>query len=118
MEDIQQSQIIQPETPFTCQYCGSVVGPDSNFCPVCGKLLKEQPLGVGRQIYIYAVSFFLPPLGLIWTFRYLKKDEKFRKVGLIAAVLTVISIILTIWFFIGFMNSVQQQLNQYQNLGL
>ncbi len=72
---------------------------------------------VGRQAFIYLMSAFLPPLGLWPGIKYLKqKDEKSRMIGFIAIVLTVISIAVTVWFTLGFVNTFNQQLNSSLNL--
>jgi hypothetical protein len=58
----------------------------------------------------------LPPLGLWPAVKYLKQDsEKSRMIGLISIFLTIISIGVTIWLSIGFMNTFNQQLNQQFN---
>lgn len=54
---------------------------------------------------IYSVSFFLPPFGLGWAFSYLKQENpKARLIGLIAIILTVLSVIITIWVAVGFIH--------------
>lgn len=78
--------------------------------------LNPPSMTVGRQIYIYLLSFLLPPLGLWPGIKYLKqRDEKSRMIGFIAIALTIISTIITIWFTFGFINTFNQQLNQQLN---
>lgn len=73
---------------------------------------------IGKQISIYALSIFLPPLGLIPGIKYLlQKDQKTKTVGVIAIMLTIISIIVTIWISVGFISQVTTQLQRYQDLG-
>lgn len=109
----------------TCKYCGFAVSDNFYFCPNCGKKLIEPPLStsIGKQIGIYALSFFLPPLGLVPGFRYLRqKDSKSKIVGLIAILLTLVSIIITIKLALNLvtyplgLESVNQ-MQQLQNLG-
>jgi hypothetical protein len=70
-------------------------------------------LSVAKQIGLYLLSFLLPPLGLWPGIRYLKNsDEKVRHVGLIAIFLTILSIIISIWAYIGFIKAVNKTLNQ------
>lgn len=109
--------------PTTCPFCHfQIIDPEhSYFCPNCGKKLKEPPLTLFKQIGIYLVSIFLPPLGLWPGIKYLlQSDEKKKMVGLIAIVLTLLSTVITIWLTIGFVNNLNQgvntQLQQYQNL--
>lgn len=69
------------------------------------------------------MSLLLPPLGVIWTFKYLRsQNNQPRKVAYIALGLTIFSLIVGTWLTIGFFNNinrqVQQQVNQYQNLGM
>lgn len=85
-----------------------------------GGQLKNKSLSVtvGRQIYVYLLSFLLPPLGLWPGIKYLRQtDEKSRMVGFIAIVLTIISIIITIWLSVSFINTFKQQLNSQLNGG-
>lgn len=74
-----------------------------------------------KQIGIYALSFFLPPLGLWPAFKYLRQeDTKAKTIGAIAIILTVISIALSLVIFGEVMKSINQsvssQLNMYQQL--
>ena len=85
----------------------------------------KKPLSTSpsKQLLIYLLSVLLPPLGLWPAVKYLRQpDEKSKKIGLAAILLTVISIILTIWLSAGFVNSFQKQLgtqlNLYQDIGL
>lgn len=108
-----------------CKYCNFVVFSNYYFCPNCGKKLHEPPLstGISKQIGIYALSFLLPPLGLLPAFKYMKQsDLKAKTVGIIALLLTIISIVLTIQIVSGFINNPLGQnsaksLQELQNLG-
>ncbi|MDP3888534.1 MAG: hypothetical protein Q8Q24_00675, partial [bacterium] len=72
---------------------------------------EEPSITLAKQIRIYLGSFFLPPLGLIWGIKYLKKDnQQIRKVGRIAIILTILSLALTIWTAVSFTNSFNQAL--------
>ncbi len=102
-----------------CPNCRKNVLLTDYFCPSCGKKLKNKPLStsVGRQIYVYLLSFLLPPLGLWPAIKYLKQDsDKSRMIGFIAVVLTIVSAVLTIWFTLGFVSAFNQQLNSNLNL--
>src|SRR4051794_33424105 len=84
---------IPPQTQPLCPFCKAQITPELNFCPVCGKQLKELPFGIslGKQIGIYLMSVLLPPLGLWPGIKYLmKKDSKAKMVGAIAIILTII----------------------------
>ena len=79
-----------------CPSCHNTVSDSANFCPQCGKKIKEPPLSttVARQILIYCVSFFLAPFGLGYAFKYLKqRDPKTRTVGIVAIALTILAIV-------------------------
>lgn len=107
------------EPQQNCQYCTKLISASDYFCPSCGKKLKDKPQSTtaGRQIFVYLLSFFLPPLGLWPGIKYLKQqDDKSRMIGFIALALTVISIALTVWFTIGFMDQFNKQLNSSLNL--
>jgi len=83
----------------TCPHCNNPILPIDIFCPACGKKLKRSDLstGIQKQIGVYLLSFFLPPFGLFPAIKYLRQaDSKSKKIGVIALVLTVISILITI----------------------
>ncbi len=108
----------------TCPHCQSNISSTDFFCPVCGKKLKEKPLSTSttKQILIYLLSILLPPLGIWPAIKYLRQsDEKSKKIGIAAIILTVISLVITIWLTMGFIKTFQKQLgtqlNQYQDLG-
>ena len=107
------------EPQVICPNCKQNISSLDYFCPNCGKKIKDKPLSTSlfRQILVYLLSFLLPPLGLWPAVKYLKqKDERSRMIGFIAIVLTIISVILSIWFAIGFINTFNQQLNAGLNL--
>lgn len=113
------------EKPTVCPQCHNLILPGSNFCQTCGLQLHAvtQAVSIGRQIYIYAISLLLPPIGIIWTFKYFRShNSQPKKVAYIALALTIISIVVSTWLTMGFLNNVnqqvQQQLSPYQNLGL
>ncbi|MCL4400176.1 zinc ribbon domain-containing protein [Patescibacteria group bacterium] len=98
----------------SCPFCGTEAPPGAEFCPHCGKKLKtEKPsTSVSKQVLIYLVSFLLPPLGLVWTFKYLKQDDiKSKRIGWISIILTLAGIVITIFV----MNDILSGLNNYLN---
>ena len=100
----------------TCKF-GIIEG--YSYCPHCGTKLKDVQfeISVEKQIGVYLLSFFLPPLGLFPGIRYLKNpDDKAKHVGLIAIFLTILSTIITVWATIGFINQVNKSLNQQINI--
>src|SRR3990167_11491063 len=102
----------------TCPTCNKAVTPADYFCPQCGRKLKDQPPAttISRQIIVYAVSFFLPPFGLIPAIGYLRqKDSKSKKIGLVAIFLTILSILLSFWFTTRVLKLFNQQLNNQLN---
>lgn len=102
---------------FVCPNCGNITAPDDTFCSHCGaKLNTPVAIGIGKQIWIYFVSIFLPPLGLIWVWKYLRNGTSQQKrIAWIALILTVIASIITIWVTIGFLQGVQNQINSVSN---
>ena len=95
------------------------------FCPSCGKKIREKPLSLSlmAQIAAYAVSVFLPPLGLIYTVKYLKQSEtKAKTIGWITLILTVISIAVTVKITMDMLSIITGVINTpmtgFENLGL
>ena len=112
------------EPQIICHNCKISVLSSDYFCPNCGKKIKDKPLSTGllKQILIYSLSIFLPPLGLWPAIRYLRQpDKKSKSIGLVIVVLTIISIVITTYLSINLLNSINKeinnQLNVYQNLG-
>lgn len=111
-------------TPSVCPKCGAILLPNTNFCPNCGYEVStaSQALSIGRQMWIYFVSLALPPLGLIWTFKYFHSpDTQKRRVALVATIITIVSLIATVWLTVGFFQGIQAQYNQidtFSNQGL
>ncbi len=89
------------EADFTCQVCHQPLQPAFYFCPNCGKKIKETPpsMTLLTQLGIYALSLLAPPLGLWPAIKYLKQpDAKSKKVGVIAIVMTLFSLVVTFYF--------------------
>jgi uncharacterized membrane protein YvbJ len=103
----------------TCPQCRGNITPMDYFCPVCGKKLKEKPLSttILKQLSIYLISVFLPPLGLWPAVKYIRQsDEKSKRIGWTAVMLTVISILVTVWMTMKLINSFNKQLNSQLDL--
>ena len=110
---------METQSESICPSCKSTVPITAYFCPNCGKQLKDKPPDATllKQIIIYSVSLFLPPLGLYYVWKYLKYgDYELRKIGIIALILTVMSTVVTLWFTAGFINAFLQSLNEINNL--
>ncbi|MEK7166571.1 MAG: zinc ribbon domain-containing protein [Patescibacteria group bacterium] len=104
----------------TCPFCQQLVA-DSDFsCPNCGRKIREKQLSKSllSQLGIYLLSFFLPPLGLWPGFKYLRqKDQTRRWIGIIAIILTFVSILVTAYYTIQIVNQVNEQVNkQLENM--
>ena len=106
-------------TAQICSNCKLPVLPEFYFCPNCGRQLRPKPISVSiaKQIGVYLFSFLLPPLGLYPGIKYIRQsDGKTKIVGWIAIILTVVSIIITIYFFSGFMNQYSKTLSQISSV--
>lgn len=102
-----------------CNNCKGNVPPTDFFCPHCGKNLKEKPLSttLAKQIWLYLFSLFFPPLGIWPAIKYLRQDDyKSKKIGIALLSITIISIIITIWFSLNFVNSFNKELNTQMKL--
>ena len=95
------------EASTACNVCNDPIQVNWNFCPNCGNILRVKPLSTSvlRQLVIYSVSFFLPPFGLGYAFKYLRQDDrKARIIGIISIILTILSIYAIIMSFKMFMD--------------
>lgn len=96
-----------------CPSCKSPVLAAAYFCSSCGRQLRDKPLAatLSKKIIAYSVSLFLPPFGLWYAWKYLKRaDYESRKIGIIAAALTVISILAAAWLAGALVDSVNRSL--------
>lgn len=114
---------MENQPPILCPFCNTTIENTAYFCPNCGKQLKNTPSDTStlKKIVVYAVSLLLPPFGLWYAWKYLQTgDYESRKVGVIAIVLTILSIIVTFivtfWITADFMNSLFQSLNGLNGL--
>jgi hypothetical protein len=106
------------EPQLSCPNCKQNIAAQDFFCPNCGKKIKDKPQSttVLRQIYVYLLSALLPPLGLWPAVKYLKqKDNKSKMIGYIAVALTVISVVISLWWYFNFIKTATQQINQQLN---
>ena len=109
----------------TCPYCKGVISAMDLYCPICGRKLKgdmSSSVTFFKQLAIYLVSLFFPPFGLFPAIQHLRQsDEKSKKIGLTALVLTTISTVAAAWLFISMRDQFGTQLNSqlelYQDLG-
>jgi hypothetical protein len=104
---------------ISCPTCHQPVRPTDYFCPNCGKNLRPAPLStsLSGQISLYLKTLLLPPLGLVWGFRYLRQsDTKSKIVGLVTIIITTIEVIWLIQFTINTVNTFTEQLNQQTQL--
>ncbi len=108
-----------------CSNCKGNTSPTDFFCPHCGKKLREESLSTtfAKQIWLYFLSFFFPPFGIWPAIKYLRQeDEKSKKIGIALLFITIISIVITLWFTLGFVNSFNKEFNSqmklYQGTGL
>lgn len=108
----------------TCKYCGLPVSKNFYYCPTCGKNLIKPPLStsMGKQLWLYFISFFLPPFGIWPSIKYiLDKNEKAKIVGIIGLILSILSIIITFSLISSLFSSSivgdTSQLQQLKSLG-
>ena len=97
-----------------CPACKYQTQSDWFFCPNCAKELKEKVpvISILKQIWIYLVSFFFSPLGLIWGIKYIRsQDKKVKTIGIIAISLNVIAIILMLSTLKNFIEQYAKILN-------
>jgi hypothetical protein len=71
---------------------------------------------IGAQIKIYAVSALLPPIGLVYVWRYYKQsDRASQRIAAIALALTILMTAATVWITIDTLDAVNRMLNTVLN---
>jgi uncharacterized OB-fold protein len=84
-----------------CSVCKAIIFEGFNFCPQCGRALKEIPYSIPKekQISTYFVSFLVPVIGLYLGIKYLfHKEEQVKQVGIIAIMLANLAFAILFWF--------------------
>lgn len=102
-------------TPAVCPSCHIVVKLTDYFCSNCGKNLHPVPLGITLidQVKLYLGSVFLAPMGIFWGMRYLReKEDKPKIVGVVAMLLSVITLIVAIQYSVSFANTINSQVGK------
>lgn len=107
------------QEPIVCPFCRAPIPlASAKYCPYCGKRLSATGTSAVDQIKVYAVSALLPPLGLWYTYQYLRRtDPAARRIGWIATALTVVSLIIAIWIGKATMDAFNQAMQSYAGLG-
>lgn len=103
------------DTALICPKCQLPILAEFYYCPNCGKQLHFKPISVSiaKQIGVYLLSFFLPPFGLYPGIKYIRQgDVKTKMVGWIAVILTIVSVVITIYIFQNFMQEYSRTLDQ------
>ncbi len=107
-------------TPVACPFCHVAVRPMDYFCSNCGKNLHPTPLGTGVSdiAKLYIGSVLLAPMGIFWGLRYLReKDDKSKIIGVIAMLLSLVTLIVAIQYTVTFMNTINNQVGkQFQGI--
>lgn len=89
---------------------------NAHFCPQCGVTLATD-ITLSQQIGLYALSFFLPPFGIVPAIKYLKQPtQKAKTVGVIALILTVLSIVISLASVLSVMNVYSSTISQLDTL--
>ena len=108
------------ESPLVCPSCHTATTDSEFFCTNCGKKLKDVPLSTSlkKQIWYYALSILLPPIGLWWAIKYIRQGgEESKKIGIAIIILTLLSLVANIWIGLGMWSTYSQLLNSFANPG-
>ncbi len=101
-----QPEATAPNRKAICPQCHQPVLPEYYYCPNCGKKLEERPLstGIGAQLWLYTYTLVIMPLTAYLAYKSWKgvayfrsEDPKAKRIGLIAIILLVGTIIFVIW---------------------
>jgi len=100
-----------------CPACHVVVRPGDYFCFNCGKNLHPAPpsMAISTLLGFFFGSLVLPPMGIIWGFRYMgSNDVKAKIFGFSLIFLTIADLTVKSYNMIN--DQIQQQLPNIQGL--
>lgn len=100
-----------------CPNCKLPLLTDFYFCPNCGKQVREKPITIStrRQIVLYLLSMFFPPVALPFAIRYIKQQNKHtRIIGFVVFFLAIGSMGASLYAYAVF---IQQFYALYTQLG-
>lgn len=101
--------------PSVCPTCHTQVRATDFFCFNCGTNLKPKPLStsITTQLGYYIATLLLPPLGIIWGFRYLRQDNTQAKIiGLVMIVATFIELTIIMIGTVNTINFLNNEVNR------
>lgn len=107
----------------SCPSCKLPVLSEFYYCPNCGKQQRAKPIEVsaGKQVGVYLLGFFMPPLAIPFALRYIKQpNKKTRIIGMAVLSLVIVSIGLSLYGYVLFLQqfySLYTQLNSTQTFG-
>jgi uncharacterized membrane protein YvbJ len=107
------------DVPKMCPQCHTKVRDADYFCFNCGKNLNPVPKSTSAtaQTVLYLKSVLLPPLGIWYALPYLREDnQKSKMVGVVAIVLTVISLLIAFKLTKDLSDIVNQQVSEATSL--
>ena len=93
--------------------------PTDYYCFNCGRNLKPaaKSTSTSSQIVLYLKSIILPPLGIWYALPYLRQNsQKAKIIGVVAIVLTFLSLAIAFKLAQDFMTTLNQQVNDAVNL--
>jgi len=113
--DPQQSTIQTIQSPPQCHVCHTQIRTTDYFCFNCGANLHPKPrsTSLSTQIGLYLGSVVLPPMGLIWGFRYLREQSQTGKIiGVVCIILTIITLLAIAQGTISAINMINEEINR------
>ena len=81
--------------------------------------IPQPVVSVSRQLFMYVASALLPPFGLIWAFKYLRGGTaQGQKIGWVIIVVTIISMIITMWLILTLYQRYFELLSSITEIGI
>ena len=103
-----------------CPQCHTSVRPTDYYCFNCGKNLHPAPPDTSSATLIgyFFGSIILPPLGIVWGFKYTHhSDIKIKIFGWSLIILTILELVIVTKGIIDLYNNINDQvLKQMENL--
>lgn len=113
------SQVNPNGQVLKCHKCNTPINENFFFCPICGVKIKEPPFKFSWTRFTgnVLIAILVPPLGLLPGIKHIKMKERNAKLlGILYILLTIIATIFMIWIIADYVKTLNETINQINEI--